>query len=388
MEKRKMLLKGHIISPIDSGGGKDILEIDGRSVTFIGPNGTLFPGPEHQIFDFGANYICPGFIDLHVHGSGGVDVMDNSYHALDWMSRVLAEGGTTSFLATTISASRQELLEVVRSIATAKLRGTKGAEVIGAHLEGPFLNPGKKGAHKEEDLRPPDVNEFKQYIDAGNGAVKMVTVAPELPDIIPVIKFARSRGVVVSLGHSVASIAQVDEAFAAGLSHVTHAFNAMGGLHHRDPGTTGAIMSMKQLTADVITDGQHVHPSVIKILVQAKGIDRVCAITDCIRAGGMGNGIFEFGGRKVIVKDGTARLADGTISGSVISMAEAVRTIVEKVGLSFADAVKMASANPAGILGLSTKGVLMPGKDADVVVLDRNFRVLMTIVAGKIVYQV
>ena len=388
MEKRKMLLKGHIISPIDSGEGKDILEIDGRSVTFIGPSGTLFPGSEHQIFDFGVNYICPGFINLHVHGSGGVDVMDNSYHALDWMSRALAEGGTTSFLATTMSAPRQELLEVVRTIANTGLRGTKGAQVIGAHLEGPFLNPGKKGAHKEEDLRPPDINEFKEYIDAGNGAVKMVTVAPELPDIIPVIKFARSRGVVVSLGHSVASIAQVDEAFAAGLSHVTHAFNAMGGLHHRDLGTTGAIMSMKQLTADVIPDGLHVHPSVIKILVQAKGIDRVCAITDCIRAGGMGNGIFEFGGRKVIVRDGAARLADGTISGSVISMAEAVKTIVEKVGLSLNEAVKMASANPAGILGLNSKGVLMPGKDADVVVLDRNFRVLMTIVAGKIVYQV
>ncbi|MFA5881499.1 MAG: N-acetylglucosamine-6-phosphate deacetylase [Eubacteriales bacterium] len=388
MEKRKMLLKGHIISPIDSGEGKDILEIDGRSVTFIGPSGTLFPGSEHQIFDFGVNYICPGFINLHVHGSGGVDVMDNSYHALDWMSRALAEGGTTSFLATTMSAPRQELLEVVRTIANTGLRGTKGAQVIGAHLEGPFLNPGKKGAHKEEDLRPPDINEFKEYIDAGNGAVKMVTVAPELPDIIPVIKFARSRGVVVSLGHSVASIAQVDEAFAAGLSHVTHAFNAMGGLHHRDLGTTGAIMSMKQLTADVIPDGLHVHPSVIKILVQAKGIDRVCAITDCIRAGGMGNGIFEFGGRKVIVRDGAARLADGTISGSVISMAEAVKTIVEKVGLSLNEAVKMASANPAGILGLNSKGVLMPGKDADVVVLDRNFRVLMTIVAGKIVYQI
>ena len=388
MEKRKMLLKGHIISPIDSGEGKDILEIDGRSVTFIGPSGTLFPGSEHQIFDFGVNYICPGFINLHVHGSGGVDVMDNSYHALDWMSRALAEGGTTSFLATTMSAPRQELLEVVRTIANTGLRGTKGAQVIGAHLEGPFLNPGKKGAHKEEDLRPPDINEFKEYIDAGNGAVKMVTVAPELPDIIPVIKFARSRGVVVSLGHSVASIAQVDEAFAAGLSHVTHAFNAMSGLHHRDLGTTGAIMSMKQLTADVIPDGLHVHPSVIKILVQAKGIDRVCAITDCIRAGGMGNGIFEFGGRKVIVRDGAARLADGTISGSVISMAEAVKTIVEKVGLSLNEAVKMASANPAGILGLNSKGVLMPGKDADVVVLDRNFRVLMTVVAGKIVYQV
>ncbi len=388
MEKRKMLLKGHIISPIDSGEGKDILEIDGRSVTFIGPSGTLFPGSEHQIFDFGVNYICPGFINLHVHGSGGVDVMDNSYHALDWMSRALAEGGTTSFLATTMSAPRQELLEVVRTIANTGLRGTKGAQVIGAHLEGPFLNPGKKGAHKEEDLRLPDINEFKEYIDAGNGAVKMVTVAPELPDIIPVIKFARSRGVVVSLGHSVASIAQVDEAFAAGLSHVTHAFNAMSGLHHRDLGTTGAIMSMKQLTADVIPDGLHVHPSVIKILVQAKGIDRVCAITDCIRAGGMGNGIFEFGGRKVIVRDGAARLADGTISGSVISMAEAVKTIVEKVGLSLNEAVKMASANPAGILGLNSKGVLMPGKDADVVVLDRNFRVLMTVVAGKIVYQV
>jgi len=386
MEKKKVLLKGYIVSSRTISAGK-ALEVEGGLITRTGENGSFFPGGEHQIYDFGPNYICPGFIDLHVHGSGGADVMDGTYQDMERMSRTLALGGTTSFLATTMSASREKLAAAVRNAAESRKKATGGAQLVGVHLEGPFLNPMQKGSHLEENLRMPDKDELGEYINAGSGAVKMITLAPELPGALDVIQYASCQGIIVSLGHSTASITQVEEACRAGLSHVTHAFNAMTGFHHRDPGTTGAIMAMKQLTADIIPDGHHVHPSVMKILVHAKGVDKVCAITDCIRAGGIGDGIFELGGQEVIVKNGVARLVDGTISGSIISMSEAVKTLVERAGLTLAEAVQTASANPARILGLNSKGLLEPGMDADIVVLDRNFRVLMTMVEGKIVYQ-
>ncbi len=387
MDKKKIVLKGHIVLPGGISGRKALLEVEGRIITRTGENGLFFPGVDHRIYDFGSGYICPGFIDLHVHGCGGADVMDGTYDTLNWMAGMLAQGGTTSFLATTMSAPRNRLVGAVRNAAGTKQKGTAGAQVIGVHLEGPFLNPDKKGAQKADNLRLPDLDELREYLDAGGDAVKMITIAPELPGALGVIEYASSRGVIVSLGHSAASITQVEEACRAGLSHVTHAFNAMTGFHHRDPGTTGAIMAMKQLTVDVIPDGHHVHPSVVKILVQAKGIGKVCAITDCMRAGRMGDGVFDLGGQPVTVKNGVSQLADGTISGSIISMAEAVKIMVERAGLTLAEAVQMVSTTPARILGLKSKGLLEPGRDADIVVLDRDFRVLMTMINGKIVYD-
>ncbi len=405
MDGVKTFLRGRIVSPEGITAGQGLLEVTGRSITFSRERGMLAPGPEHRVYDFGSNYICPGFIDLHVHGAGGTDVLDGTCEALDRMAKALAEGGTTSFLASTISASRRELEGAVKNVALAKQKGTGGAEIIGVHLEGPFLNPRKKGAHARKNLRAPDVHELTGYLAAGAGAgtgagveadtmagagadiVRMITLAPELPGAPEVIAFARSRGLVVALGHSVATRDQVEEACRAGLSHATHVFNAMGGLDHRELGTAGAVISLEQVTADVIPDGLHVHPEVIKILVRAKGLDRVCAVTDGIRAGGLGDGTFAWRGRRVMVRDGIARLADGTIAGSVIRMAQAVKTLVEKVGLPLEQAVRLASTNPARVLSLNSKGVLAPGKDADITVLDAGFKVLMTIVAGKIVYQ-
>lgn len=389
MEPERILLKGHIVSPEGDFDGRGLVEITGGTITFVGEGGTsMLMGQKHRIYDFGPNYICPGLIDLHIHGSGGCDVMDATSEALNRISCLLAQGGATSFLATLMSAPHQELTEAIRNIAKVMQKGTDGAQILGAHLEGPFLNAGKRGAHKEENLRLPNINKLKDYIDAGNGSLKMITLAPELLGAAVVIEYAKSRGLLVSLGHSDASITQVYEACEAGLSHVTHAFNAMAKLHHRDPGTTGAILSMKKLTVDIIPDGNHVHPVVIKILVCAKGVDSVCAISDCTRAGQMGDGVFELGGQKITVKQGISHLEDGTLSGSVINMAQGLRILVEKVGVSLPEAVQMASTNPARILGLQSKGALKLGYDADIVIFDRRLDVLMTMVAGKIVHRV
>jgi len=381
----KLFIKGRVVTP-DGIYENRVVETDGSRISFVGEHGQIFPGEGHRVFDFGPNFICPGFIDIHVHGAGGGDVMDGTFEALNRMSEQLAAGGTTSFLATTMSDSRTALAAAVKNADMARSRGTAGARIIGVHLEGPFLNPLKKGAHREKDLRLPDVSELAGYIDTGRDLVRMITIAPELPGATEVIQYARSRGVIISLGHSTATITQVEEACGLGLSHVTHAFNAMAGLHHRDPGTAGAVMSMRQLSVDIIPDGHHVHPSIIKILVRAKGIDAVSVITDSIRAGGLGDGSFELWGRMVKVVNGRACLADQTIVGSTISMAQAVRNIVEDIGLPLDKAVRMASTNPAKFLGLGSKGVLAPGSDADIVVLDHNYRVLLTVAGGKVIY--
>lgn len=385
MEGKKLLLKGHLINPHLASSGRGIIAVEDGIISYTGEDYSMFAGADYQFFDFGPCYICPGFIDMHIHGYAGADVMDCSPEGLETMSWELAQKGTTSFLATTMSAPSAELIRVIKNISATKRKGTRGAQIVGGHLEGPFLNLGKKGAHKAEYLRLPNIPELRDYIDAGGGCVRMITIAPELTGALEVIKLAREKGLVVSLGHSDASIAQVEEANRSGLQHVTHAFNAMAGLHHRDPGTIGAILSMKQFSVDVITDGHHVHPYVIKILVHSKGLDQVSAISDCMRAGGQSDGKYELGGQKIVVKNGRACLEDGTLAGSTITLADGVKLMVEKVGLSLEEAVRMVSVNPARTLGLSDRGILEQGKRADIVVLDHHLQVLMTIVEGRVV---
>lgn len=387
MAGEKILLKGLVVNP--TGVSQDIqaVAIENGLITKVGDVGSYGPSMEYRIVDFGMNYICPGFIDLHVHGYGGADFMDNSYAAFDKISQGLASGGTTSFLATTMSASSEVLLSTLKNIAAYKEKGASGAQIAGVHLEGPFINPGKRGAHLESQLRLPDIKELSSYITNGKGILKMLTVAPELPGAIELIKYAAENGVTVSVGHTNASATQVYEGYKVGLSHGTHTFNAMGGLHHRDLGTVGAIMSIEGLTADIIPDGIHVHHGVIKILVRAKGIDRICIITDCMRAGGMNDGVYELGGQKVNVRYGKACLENGTIAGSTINMAQGARIMFNSVGLPLEQVIQTAATNPARILGLNSKGILEPGKDADLVVLDKEFQVLMTVVNGQIVYE-
>ncbi len=385
MRKRKIVLKGRVITPDNKLPVDGFVEILGETITAVGFNQTAEAEESVDIFDFGTAYICPGFIDLHVHGAGGSDVMDGTGESLDTISRALAGGGTTAFLATTMSAPPEKLLEVIKVVGEASQKEAVGARILGTHLEGPFLNPGQKGAQRLKDLRMPCLQEVKEYVKTGGGTVKMLTLAPELPGAKEVIQYAKSQGMLVSLGHSEASFDEVSEAVSLGLRHATHTLNAMGRLHHREVGTAGAVLTLEGLTADIIPDGVHINPKVIKILLKVKGITNVCAVTDCIRAGRMGEGEFELGGQTVFVKDGVARLEDGTISGSVIGMNEAIKVLVTKVGLSWNEAARMASENPARIIGIKTKGLLREGMDADITVLDEDFKVMMTMVEGKVV---
>lgn len=379
------MLKGRIVTPDNKLPEEGFVEIEGETISAVGFGGTEGAGESGEICDFGPAYICPGFIDMHVHGSGGSDVMDGTGEGLENISRSLAAGGTTAFLATTMSAPLERLTQIIKVVREASHEEAVGARILGVHLEGPFLNPEQKGAQKLEYLRSPSLQEVKEYVQSGGDIVKMLTLAPELPGSKEVIEYAKSRGIVVSLGHSQAGFDEVSEAVKSGLSHVTHTFNAMGGLHHREVGTAGAVLGLDGLSADIIPDGVHVAPLIIKILLKVKGIANVCAVTDCIRAGRMGEGAFDLGGQPLTVKDSVSRLENGTISGSVISMNEGLKVLVTRAGLSIGEAVMMAAENPARILGLKSKGVLRPDMDADITVLDEEFNVIMTLVGGKVV---
>lgn len=387
MNETGIIIKGRIVQNDAISPTAGYVEVNGITITSVILDGEPQEVQGKQVYDFGSAYICPGFIDLHVHGSGGSDIMDGSFRALEQISRNLARGGTTEFLATTMSSSRDHLIRVIQKAVDYSGKECAGAQMIGIHLEGPFLNQSRRGAQKKEFIRYPDLEEVQAYIKAGRGLIKMITIAPELPGAIEVIRYLKSQGVVISLGHSEASREQIVDACKAGLQHVTHTFNAMTGLHHRNVGTTGAVLSLDQLTADIIPDRFHVHPEIIKILIKVKSINKVIAVTDCIRAGQMDDGIYELGGQKVTVKNDVATLEDGTISGSVISMNQAVKLLVQEVGIPLNDVVKLAAKNPANLIGLQNKGSLNAGNDADITVLDKDFNVRMTMLEGRVIFE-
>lgn len=377
----KIIIKGCLVTP-GRPTGPGWVELTGGFISRTGSGENLPPG---QVLDFGEKLVCPGFIDLHVHGGAGYDVMDGSAEALEGMAMYHARGGTTAFLGATMSAGRPRLKKVLAAAAEYSIRQNRpGAVLLGIHLEGPYLNPVKKGAHVPEDIRLPDIMEMQELLGETGDLVKLVTLAPELPGGRELAAFLSERGIRTALGHSTANDDELSGAAAAGLTHATHMFNAMGEFRHRDPGTAGYVLQMPEITVDVIADGVHVHPVVINMLLKLKGADKTALITDAIRAAGLPDGCCELGGRQVWVKGGEARLADGTLAGSTLTMNRAVANMVKEVGVAVEQAVQMAAYIPARILGLDgLYGRLEAGMKANVTVMDSNFNVVATFVEGK-----
>ncbi len=378
----KAIIKGYLVSP-GRPSGEGWLELQGDVVSRMGYGNGMPTGG--QVFDFGDNLVCPGFIDLHVHGGGGYDVMDGSVAALQAIACFHARGGTAAFLGATVSEDCDRLQAVLNTAAEyCSRRDPAGAKMLGVHLEGPYLNPVKKGAHAAEALKLPDVGEMRELLTGKGDLVRMVTLAPELPGSIELISFLHQQKVKVALGHSTAGRDELAAAVAAGLCHGTHMFNAMGEFHQRDPGTAGWILQMSAVTVDVIADGVHVHPAVIGMLLKLKGVDKVALITDAIGAAGRQEKHCKLGGQQVYVCAGAARLADGTLAGSTLTMNRAVANMVQMVGIAVEEAIQMASLNPAVILGLEgVCGRLEPGLKGNITVMDREFNVLATFVEGK-----
>ncbi len=336
-----------------------------------------------EVYDAKGAYLAPGFVDIHIHGSGGADTMDATEEALSTIARILPGTGTTAFVATTMTMSYERIVAALEAIRRYETKVGE-ATLLGAHLEGPFLNPTRSGAQDPSHIVPPDTHLVSSYADI----VKLVTLAPEVEGAEAFVKTVRERfpHIVLSIGHSEASYAQASEAFAWGVRHVTHLFNAMSPYRHREPGIVGACFDDESTTCDIIADGVHLHSHHLRLIKRMKA-EKTILITDAIRAGCMKAGRYDLGGRTVRVAESRAVLPDGTIAGSVVKMNEAVRRYRDETDATLCEAVYAASTAPAALLGLSRKGRIAIGCDADMVIFDEDLGIIRTVIGGECVYE-
>ena len=344
------------------------------------------------VFDFADAILAPGFVDIHMHGGAGLDVMRAAPAEMPHLNRFLTTHGVTGYFPTTVAAPLDQTcralerladaIEAAQGIAAGKGDGVQ-ARPLGIHLEGPFLSHKRRGVHPPEYLVEPTLEIFERLWQAARGHVRMLTIAPELPGALEVIAEAARRKVCVSIGHSDAVLEAARAGVRAGARHATHTFNAMRPLDHRDPGILAEVLTDRLLTADIIVDGIHVEPEVVQIFLQLKGVERAVLITDAMAAAGMPDGIYQLGPLQVEVRDGKCTL-DGKLAGSSLTMDRAVRNVVRFAGWSLRDAVRAATLNPTRAVGLQQHGALVPGAEADIVVLSPTGEVRKTIVCGRI----
>jgi N-acetylglucosamine-6-phosphate deacetylase len=324
----------------------------------------------------------PGFIDIHLHGGLGHEVMDGTVEAIRAISGHLAANGVTSWLPSALTCPWYQIRTAVAATAQVMREGSGGSEVLGAHLEGPFLNPIRTGAQPPDFLRSPAPGEIQRELGDLLSAVRYVAVAAELPGALDVIRELCSLGIKVSIGHTEASYEQARAAFDAGATGLTHIYNAMRPLHHREPGVLGAALLDDRVTAELIWDNFHVHQAAARVAVKVKGPEKVALISDAVSAAGLSDGKYFLGGQKIIVENGLARLTSGTIAGSTMTLDQVVRNAAEYFPLQ--DAVKMATIAPARAIGVQdTKGTIASGRDADIVLLDKNLRVDSVFIKGN-----
>ncbi len=391
---------GRLLTPTDAVEHPLVLVEQGRVLEISARSGRQAPAGI-SVSDFGDCVIAPGYVDLHIHGSAGYDVMDDTTEALPAIEQLLARHGVTSYFPTTVSAPMDATLRALERLADAienreqndnKKDDVKGRPLpLGIHLEGPFISHARRGVHPAENLLAPKLNTFEQLWQAARGRIRMMTIAPELDGAPEVIAEAARRGVCVSLGHSDADFEAAGRGIAAGARHATHTFNAMRPLghrtedhrteDHRSPGILGAVLTDRRVSADIIADGVHLDPAIVKLFAQAKGPERTVLITDATSATGMPDGRYRLGSFEVDVRDGKC-MADGKLAGSVLTMDLAVRNLARFAEWDLSQAIAAASRNPARAARIANKGVLTVGADADFVVLSREGEVLRTFVGG------
>lgn len=339
-----------------------------------------------EIIDARGGMIAPGFIDVHMHGSAGHELMNGTEEAIRTMARFLVESGTVGFLPSTVTAM-EEQTRVVAELVADYVGAEDEAEVLGVHLEGPYINEKYKGAQYGPAIRQPNVGELAELYAILGEKLRLVTLAPEMPGSLETIAWLRERGVTVSIGHSDATYEQALAGFAAGITHATHTYNGMRGLHHREPGVLGAILATPGVWAELIADLVHVHPGAIKVMLRSVGTQNIVLITDAVQATGLPEGEYMLGDQPIFVKDGAARLAEGNLAGSTLTMLKAVRNMIQEIGVSIPEAFRMASHNPAQSIGLADRGWIREGNRADFVIVTDDFKVQKTIIAGKVAYS-
>ena len=334
-----------------------------------------------KVIDAKGLYLSAGFIDIHIHGSAGFDVMDGTKEALEGMAQSLLQTGTTSFLATTMTMSEEAIKQAL--IAVQEHKHSKGAKVLGVHLEGPFINESKHGAQNPKFIQKPNFELIEPYMDI----VKMITLAPEVEGGEVFIKYMKENypHILLSVGHSNASYDVTKKSFSWGISHSTHLFNAMNPLHHREPGIVGAVLEDEQISCEIIADLIHVHPLFFNILYKLKK-EQLLLVTDAMRAGCMHCGEYDLGGQKVLVKEGEARLKDGTLAGSVLKLNEALKNFYEHSDITLPELIATVTTLPARKLGLRV-GALKEDSSADFVLFDDGFEIYSTFVNGEEIYR-
>lgn len=335
-----------------------------------------------ELIDGKGNYLSPGFIDIHIHGCSYEDVMDAGEETLNNISRSIAKTGVTAFLAATMTMEMDKVNLALNNIKE-NMGRLEGSEMLGCHMEGPFISRIFKGAQNDQYIIDPSFPLIEKFKDI----IKIVTLAPEKRGSMEFIRRCREHGIVVSIGHSNASYEEAAEAIKAGVSHITHTYNGMSPLHHRSPGVVGAAM-LSDVSCELIVDNVHVHPAAQEILLKIKGYDRLILITDAMRACLVEEGTYELGGQEVVVKNKEARLSNGALAGSVLTIDGAIRNFIHNHGAALEDVVRMVSWNPARTLCIEDrKGSIEVGKDADMVLFDENIEIYETIVNGKTVYK-
>lgn len=371
-----------LITPTESIERAVVLIEEGRIVRFGAHDAVEIPAKAERR-DFPDGVIAPGFIDIHIHGGAGHDVMEASDSGLEKISRHLAKTGVTSFCPTTVTASNDATLKAVEHLGRAiQKQSLPGAQPIGIHLEGPFISTAKCGVHPVGEIKDPSIDLLERFWQASGGTIKIVTLAPELPGAVEFTKHCVAKKIVVSLGHSNADAAATKACIDAGASHATHTFNAMRALDHREPGILGVVLSDDRVSADIIVDGVHVAPEIVRTFLRAKGAKAVL-ITDAISATGMPDGKYKLGGFEVEVT-GHRAMHNGRLAGSVLTMDRAIRNVMSFAGWPLTRALRLATANPAQVIGKQErKGLLAVGKDADVVALNAKGEVQATFCRGE-----
>lgn len=349
---------------------------------------TLDKPTEGDILDYSEDTIAPGLVDTHIHGYVGHDVMDNNFKGIQEISTALLACGVTSWLPTTLTAPTVQLDEVCQTIGD-NYQDVDGAKIRGIFLEGPFFTEKYKGAQNLAYMSDPSIDKLKRWSELSNNLVKKIAIAPEREGVKEFIKYANSIGVKIALAHSDASYEEAKDAVEAGANIFIHTFNGMSGLHHRNPGMVGAALGLDDVYAELISDGHHVHPGAAQVVVKARGVKETVLVTDCMRAGGLGDGQSILGELEVIVKDGQARLKEGgNLAGSVLKLNESVRNMFEWGIVSQADALRMASYSPARSVNIDNVcGQIQEGMDADFIVVDDKLELKATFLNGELKYN-
>jgi len=405
-EKEPIIFKNaKVITPIRI-INNGILIVNGSKISYVGYENEIKIPRNARVIDVEGRYVSPGFIDIHLHGGGGADTMDATEEAIEKISVAHAKGGSTSIVPTTITAPIEDIIRAIENIEIVRKKNLPGANVLGVHVEGPYFSPEQRGAQNPKFLKEPEPEEYLGLLDRYDCIIR-VSAAPEIRGGLELGQELRKRGILASIAHTNATYQDILRAIEAGYTHVTHMYSGMSGMKrinaYRVSGVIESTLLLDELTTEIIADGHHLPPSLIKLILKAKGLDKVSIITDAMSAAGLGPGKYFLGGLDVVVEDDVAGefevpeeegnyvaklLTRDAFAGSVATMDKCVKNMVKLVGLSIQDAVKMATINPAKLIGVEDKkGSLVKGKDADIVIFDENINIIMTIVGGKIVYK-